>query len=82
MYRSDYDNFVKNPVWQEIVKVLEETKKGRRDDLRDIDPITDGGILARQQGRLKMLEFVLEELLEDILREINEEPGENGGKDE
>ena len=71
MYKSDYEALISNPVWKEIVNTLNETKVGLQSDINDLDPIIEPTALARQQGRLKMAEFVLL-LPEDILREINE----------
>lgn len=71
MYKSDYESFVSNPIWKEIVATLVEVKSGILFDLADIDPFKDGTSIARQQGRIKMLEFVLA-LPADILREIEE----------
>ncbi len=72
MYKSDYEAFISNPIWKEIVTTLKETREGLIEDLKEMDPFADATNLARQQGRLKMLEFVLTEMVEDILREINE----------
>jgi uncharacterized protein with von Willebrand factor type A (vWA) domain len=87
MYRSDYENFIKNSVWKEIQDTLKETIDGLLDDLVEIVPQGDGiAEVARQQGRLKMAKFVLA-LPEDILREITEnerkvkEEGENNGRE-
>ncbi|OQB06124.1 MAG: hypothetical protein BWY21_01953 [Parcubacteria group bacterium ADurb.Bin216] len=71
MYRSEYDSFVTSPIWHEIVDTLKETKEGLLNDVAELDPFADATKLARQQGRLKMLEFVLA-LPDDILREIEE----------
>ncbi|OQB09793.1 MAG: hypothetical protein BWY21_00644 [Parcubacteria group bacterium ADurb.Bin216] len=76
MYKSDYESFISNPIWKEMKGTLEEIRVGLFEDLKDLDPHLDGSSLARQQGRLKMLEFVLL-LPEDILREINEKLEEN-----
>ena len=71
MYRSDYEALLKNSVWQEIVMTLEEVSLGLADDLKNIDPVKDPGLLARQQGRLLMAEYVLS-MPVDMLREIEE----------
>ncbi len=71
MYKSEYDSFISSPIWAEIVVTLKETRDGLLSDIMELDPIAEATQLARQQGRLKMLDFVLE-LPEDILREINE----------
>lgn len=71
MYRSEYDSFVTSPIWHEIVSTLKETRDGLLSDIAELDPFAEATQLARQQGRLKMLEFVLA-LPDDILREINE----------
>lgn len=71
MYKSEYDSFITSPIWHEIVDTLKETRDGLLNDIIEIDPFADATRLARQQGRLKMLEFVLA-LPDDILREINE----------
>ena len=71
MYKSDYEAFVSNPIWHEILDTLKDTKEGLIEDMKELDPFAEATNLARQQGRLKMLEFVLL-LPEDILREINE----------
>ena len=73
MYKSEYDQFVSNPIWKEIVSTLEETKVGLYSDIAHLDPIAEATELARKQGRLYMLEFVQTELLADILREIIED---------
>ena len=72
MYKSDYDAFVSSPIWHEIVSTLKDTREGLIEDIKELDPFAEATNLARQQGRLKMLEFFLNELIEDILREINE----------
>lgn len=72
MYKSDYDAFVSSPIWHEIVATLKDTREGLIEDIKELDPFAEATNLARQQGRLKMLEFFLNELIEDILREINE----------
>lgn len=71
MYKSDYDSFISNPIWKEIVKTVEETIQGLISDLSETDPFVEPGKLAKQQGRKAMAEFILA-LPEDILREINE----------
>lgn len=71
MYKSDYEAFVSNPVWKEIVTTIKETMVGLYEDLRSLDPHMEPTALAKQQGRLAMAEFMLE-LPDDILREINE----------
>jgi hypothetical protein len=70
MYKSDYDAFVSNPVWKEIVSDIKETIVGLYSDIRELDPHMEPTALARQQGRLAMAEFMLA-LPDDILREIN-----------
>ena len=75
MYKSDYEAFISSPIWHEIVDTLKETKEGLIEDMKELDPFAEATNLARQQGRLKMLEFVLL-LPEDILREINEKAKE------
>ena len=69
MYKSAVEDLQKNQAWQEIVNTLNEVKVGIIFDLQDIDPVDNACTIARQQGRLKMLEFVLS-IPEDILREI------------
>jgi hypothetical protein len=82
VYRSEYESFVKSAIWHEITTTLKETREGLLSDIAELDPFSEATNLARQQGRLKMLEFVLA-LPEDILREIEENTGgDNGGKDE
>jgi hypothetical protein len=71
VYKSDYDAFISSPIWKEIVDTLKETIVGLTSDISDLDPKEEMTALARQQGRKKMAEFVLE-MPEDILREINE----------
>ncbi len=82
MYRSDYESFTSNPVWKEMVETLTEVKAGLNKDLAEYDPITQTTQLARAQGRLALIDFVME-LPEDILREIkeNEETNTGGRKD-
>jgi hypothetical protein len=70
MYKSEYDSFISSPIWHEIVETLKEVKAGLLEDLQSLDPFAQTTELARQQGRLKMLEFMLL-MPEDILREIN-----------
>ncbi len=73
MYRSDYESFISSPMWKEIVLTLKETIKGLNDDLVEMLPFGENAIaLARQQGRIKMAEFVLM-LPEDILRDVEED---------
>ena len=71
MHKSDVENLLKNPIWQEIVITLKETMLAIvAKDFANVSPFGEGAIdLARQQGRYKMAEFVLL-LPEDILREI------------
>lgn len=80
MYRSEYDSFVTSPIWHEIVSTLKETREGLLSDIAELDPFAEATQLARQQGRLKMLEFVLA-LPDDILREINENLEKKDGGD-
>ena len=80
MYRSEYDSFVTSPIWHEIVNTLKETREGLISDIAELDPFAEATQLARQQGRLKMLEFVLA-LPDDILREINENLEKKDGGD-
>lgn len=80
MYRSEYDSFVTSPIWHEIVITLKETREGLLSDIAELDPFAEATQLARQQGRLKMLEFVLA-LPDDILREINENLEKKDGGD-
>lgn len=80
MYRSEYDSFVTSPIWHEIVTTLKETREGLLSDIAELDPFAEATQLARQQGRLKMLEFVLA-LPDDILREINENLEKKDGGD-
>ena len=71
MYKSEYDAFISSPIWKEMAITLKETITGLLSDLAELDPKEETTALARQQGRLKMLEFLLL-MPEDILREINE----------
>ena len=80
MYRSEYDSFVTSPIWHEVVSTLKETREGLISDIAELDPFAEATQLARQQGRLKMLEFVLA-LPDDILREINENLEKKDGGD-
>lgn len=80
MYRSEYDSFVTSPIWHEIVITLKETREGLLSDIAELDPFAEATQLARQQGRLKMLEFVLA-IPDDILREINENLEKKDGGD-
>lgn len=87
MYRSDYESFIRNPVWKEIQSTLNEVIDGLYDDLVETLPQGEGAaLIGRQQGRLKLAEFVLS-LPEDMLREITEnerkvkEEGENNGRE-
>lgn len=71
MYRSDLEALKQNACWQEIVSVLKETEKGLLEDTSELLPFGKSAIkLAQQQGRLKMLKFVLYELLADFEEEI------------
>jgi len=73
MYHSDYENFISNPMWKEIVITIKETLRGLHDDIAEMAPYGEDAIkLARQQGRIKMAEFILM-LPEDMLREIEED---------
>lgn len=79
MYRSDLEALQQNACWREIVQVLKETEKGLLEDIAEILPFEEGVVkLAQQQGRLKMLKFVLYELPADFEEEIkmNERRGE------
>ena len=71
MYLSDYESLVDNAMWVEIVRTLEEVKVGLLEDLKELDPSTEATALARQQGRLKMVEFVLS-MPEDIKHEMEQ----------
>jgi hypothetical protein len=71
-YEHDVNNLVENPAWKEVVDTLQETRRGLIDDLCELDPLTEGGKIARQQGRLKMLEFVLA-LPDSFIEELREE---------
>jgi len=82
MYKSAVEDLQKNPAWQEIVSTLKEVQAGLIFDLQDMDPFGDGATkIARQQGRLKMLEFVLS-IPDDILREIEEDNKREADKEE
>ena len=71
MYKSDYEVLINNTVWKEIVSTLEEVSRSLVEDLKNIDPVASAGLMARQQGRLLMAEFILS-IPADILREIEE----------
>lgn len=71
MHKSDYLALRDNAVWKKIVSTLNEVKIGLNSDLAEYDPITQTTKLARAQGRLAMVDFLIE-LPEDILREIEE----------
>lgn len=59
MHKHDVDNLLANPAWQEIADILTETRRGLVEDLCELDPVGEGGKIARQQGRLKMVDFML-----------------------
>jgi hypothetical protein len=71
MYFSDYESFVKSPVWKEIVETLTEVKEGIYEDFKKFDPNGEATNIARHQGRLLMIDFILA-LPYDIKREIEE----------
>jgi hypothetical protein len=71
MYKSEYEAFISSPIWKEILATLKETEAGLLEDLKELDPNVEATSIARQQGRIKMLNFVIS-MPEDILREIEE----------
>lgn len=72
MYKSDYEAFISNPIWKEMVETLNELKGGLISDLSELDPKEEMTSLARQQGRKAMVEYVLG-LPSMILEEIEAE---------
>lgn len=73
MYRHDYESLIRNSVWKEIVSTLEEVKQGLQEDCAELLPHGEEAVkLARQQGRLKMVDFLLQ-MPVAILQEIEEE---------
>lgn len=85
MYHSDYEAFASNPVWKEILSTVKEVKEGIIEDLKKLDPFNQATELARHQGRILMIDFLLA-LPGDIKREIElnlrEQSKERGGTDE
>jgi hypothetical protein len=71
MYKSEYEVFINNSIWKEVVSTLEEVSRSLVEDLKNIDPVLNAGLMAKQQGRLLMAEFILS-IPADILREIEE----------
>ena len=72
MYLSDVDALLSNPVWKEIIETIKETKQGLIDDLKDLDPVKEPTLLARQQGRMRAFDFRMS-LPEDFRQEIESE---------
>jgi hypothetical protein len=72
MYLSDVDALLSNPVWKEIIETIKETKQGLIDDLKDLDPVKEPTLLARQQGRMMAFDFIMS-LPEDFRQEIESE---------
>ena len=72
MYLSDVDALLSNPVWKEIIETIKETKQGLIDDLKDLDPVKEPTLLARQQGRMRAFDFIMR-LPEDFRQEIESE---------
>jgi hypothetical protein len=76
MHRSEVDSLERNGVWREIVDTLKEVKIGLFEDLANMDPNLEGTDIARKQGRLYMISFVLAQP-DAILREIDEDNARN-----
>jgi hypothetical protein len=79
IHKSEYDSFISNPAWKEIVETISGSMQLIDNDLRTIDPLTDGTALARQQGRYAMASEILR-MPEGILEEIETiaDKGEKG----
>jgi len=71
MYESDFENLKANPVWKEVEATLVELKAQLVQDITEADPLEQASFILRQQGRLRMVEFIFE-LLQDILLEIKQ----------
>jgi len=72
MYISDYEAFVRSPLWHEITSTLKEVRDGLHKDLGSLDPNTQATPIARCQGRLALIDFILA-LPDDIKMEIEAE---------
>lgn len=70
MHRSEVEALESNAIWREIVDTLKEVKLGLFEDLANLDPISEAVEMARKQGRLYMIGFVLAQP-EAILQEID-----------
>jgi hypothetical protein len=78
MYKSDYEQLVSNPIWREIEDTVKEVKAGLLEDLANMDPITEVIDMARKQGRLKMLDWLMAQplaILEEIEATLEKEKG-------
>lgn len=71
MYRSEMESLLSNSVWKEIADTLREVKTGIFEDLTNLDPYKEATEVARKQGRLYMIDFVLAQP-EAIMKEIEE----------
>ena len=68
MHKSDLEALEANAVWQAMKETLQEMKLDIYQDLCNIDPAHDAGLLARQQGMMVMVDTVLR-MPQDILIE-------------
>jgi hypothetical protein len=78
MYKSDYEQFISNPIWREIEDTAKEVKAGLLEDLANMDPIIEATDMARKQGRLKMLDWLMAQplaILEEIKATLEKEKG-------
>jgi hypothetical protein len=69
LHKSDYEHFVTSPMWHEIEGTCKEVKVGLLEDLANMDPIAEATDMARKQGRLKMLDWLMAQpraILEEI----------------
>ncbi len=81
MHQHDFDSFVENLIWKEIVITLKEVIAGLHEDISSLLPFGEEAVrLAQQQGRLKMAEYVLQ-LPADMLREIKDNKNREEKKD-
>ena len=60
MHHSDVDDLEKNEAWKDIVEVLNEVKSGlQNEDFQVLDPVKEAGAIARIQGKIDMINFVI-----------------------
>jgi hypothetical protein len=81
MHRSEVEALENNAIWREIVDTLKEVKTGLFEDLANLDPMSEAVEIARKQGRLYMIGFVLAQpdaILQEIVETANNEERKEG----